>query len=444
VTEAPDLTGHLIDSRHKIVASIASDALGDVYEVSALRLGRSASIKLYRATKARSAATERFMSELGGFVNDATLGGRILDFGFFNDRPYIVFDPSGQVISPEDAIPKIRALVEALTVDPELSMSGLSMSGASLPDMTLDAELISSGPIGLSSKDVELEAKVGPPTPPPPSFPPAHVESSPPDPESSSPPIPVTDEPLEARAIPPSLPELTPAPPHDPLEETPPTVAVVLPPALPRPPSSPRKATPPPREPTPGSLAAKKKRLPKFDDIDVHPDPPFFDSGTIRVASELPVMRTRHPEPSFRQKHDGTIKGIIVAAYLLGAFAATFYFAHGLPNAARDARMLVRHGQTPQVIAQLEKYATSPNADPSLNAALGYAFVYAKKPHRALAAYRTAIERDPRVLEPADVAAISAFRRVKGEDGAEAEALMKKLEAAGLGLRADPAHGTPR
>jgi serine/threonine protein kinase len=220
-----------------------------------------------------------------------------------------------------------------------------------------------------------------------------------------------------ANIVPPPLPVI--APQMSPITEPPPP-----PPALP--------PTPPPA--TPAAFEPSLDSDPKIPELSA--STPSLDEE-FDILSERPSWKPQQPkiddlviEPGpqlgFWARYGGPIKGVVVAVYFAVISGVVWFVAFGPPDAARDARALVRAGQTPNVIQQLDRWTKAADSAPSLHAALGYAWVYAKKPKRAISEYAAAA-KDPSALQPADVAALASLLGVPDDDSLEAERILKTI-----------------
>lgn len=204
-------------------------------------------------------------------------------------------------------------------------------------------------------------------------------------------------------------------------------------------PASPARPAPPPA-PAGSAPARPAKEAPK-QELSLSMDLPAFfrkenqsmdlpSTGTARAFERRPT--TAHHEP-VKVNWVGTIKALLAVLYVGGMTAGVVVYAFGLPDAARDARTLVRRGQAVQIVPQLERYVNGPKPLPDLEAALGYAQVYAKKPLKALDAYQAAAEHDPAALEAADIAAVAGMLALSTNRTFDAEKILKRV-----GARATP------
>jgi hypothetical protein len=148
--------------------------------------------------------------------------------------------------------------------------------------------------------------------------------------------------------------------------------------------------------------------------------------GTARVF-DRPSTSHQEQVKGFWPRYGGTLLALLAVLYFGALSALVVVFSFGLPDAARDARTLVRRGQAAQIVPQLERYVTGPKSPPTLASALGYAEVYAKKPQKALIAYQTAAEHEPAALEEADIAAVAGMLALSSDQTFDAEKVLKRV-----------------
>jgi hypothetical protein len=148
-------------------------------------------------------------------------------------------------------------------------------------------------------------------------------------------------------------------------------------------------------------------------------DLPKFDA-----ALEQGRKRQHQKDTGMRgmvRRHASAIQWGAAGVYLAVLIGVVVYFAIGLPDAARDSRAYVRAGQSMHVVDQLERYTKGPSATPKLQAARGYAFLYAKKPKDAARELVNAAKSAPASLEGADVSALMVLLGVPDEVSLDVE-----------------------
>jgi hypothetical protein len=127
------------------------------------------------------------------------------------------------------------------------------------------------------------------------------------------------------------------------------------------------------------------------------------------------------------QRHGATIKAALAGIYLVALMCSVSYYACGLPNAARDARIYVRAGQAMHVVEQLERYTKASKPDPRLQAARGYALLYAKKPKDAARELCAAANNDATALDQADIAALTVLLGIPDTSSLDVEHALSLL-----------------
>lgn len=120
-----DLSGTIIDDRYRLGGRVGRDRLGDIYDAEQLRLGRSVSIKILSEDRAPDAA-DRFRREAQALSKLSHPGIIfLLDFGFYEGRPYLVLDrpkgerldqllQHGERLPADEVMPILLQLCEAL------------------------------------------------------------------------------------------------------------------------------------------------------------------------------------------------------------------------------------------------------------------------------------------------------------------------------------------
>jgi serine/threonine protein kinase len=480
----PGLQGELIDTRYRLGAMLSSDDLGEVYAAEQIRLGRSVAVKILAAERITDRrGVERFLREAGAL---ATIQHPnivfVVDFGFHDSRPYIVREqavgrPLERILIERGALPVHEALPILIQISEALEHAhqrkivhrDLKPANVFIGDNGR-VQLVDLGLIRLlspSPPDEEITSITGPgvfkgrsayTAPELISGQPAdarsdlyslgaiahHLLTGRAPGEGKTLASAAAALPKEAGLLLQTVQRLLAQAPNDrfasahlalnalnaaaadlaPLDAS--SDAELLRSAAGRAPT----ATQPGLQvklPAPADLAGRSRS-------DPHPSLSWFQQPETKPK----LKRWREPSTTFSAPtgfwnlHGQSIKVVAALVYLAAIGGAVGYYAFGPPDAARDARTLVRAGQTPNVIPQLEHWLERPNPDPRLESALGYAWISAKKPKKALAAYARAAASDPKALEPADVAALVALLGLPEEDSREAQRTLGALKDAAL------------
>lgn len=152
-----------------------------------------------------------------------------------------------------------------------------------------------------------------------------------------------------------------------------------------------------------------------------------IDSMVPAAPEEEEPLDAEPVSPSVPEARGDTAKVMAAVLYVLALVAVTAFVVYGLPDAGKESRALVRAGEAPQVIPQLQRYTAAPDAAPGLRSALGFAFVHVRKAEEAVAEYAAAAGRDPDALEPPDVAALVALLGLSDPTTLEVERVLVRL-----------------
>lgn len=472
------MSEQLIDGQFSLGSMIASDGTGEVYEGVQVKLNRKVSIKMLAAGQSDEAVArfEREAEALARLNHPGIVF--VVDFGVHEGRPYLVREAvtgetlearleAGQIFTPEEAVPILAQIASALEHAHQSNVVHRDLRPANIL-LHEDGRVRVTDFALAKILDQEGEALTAPGAIVGASWymSPEQVRGSPADTRSDLYALGVIAHRMLTGRFPFDEPELADMLSRQQKETPPPLVSLI---------SAGEEATfflttidkmlaPDPEQRHPSATwvvnaldrAASDMALPDATEeaelvpaTSPPPMPERTDAPSSSGADAGPSLEDWAEASSLPESPDeeleidgavdapprprGSWKAPAAAVYVLSIVAVTFFVSGELPDAAREARGMIRAGRSVQVIPQLEKFVAEPNHDRALGAALGQAYVHVGAPKKAVAAFESAANGDPSVLEPADVAALVAYLGMNDDTSLNAERVLVRV-----GSRARP------